>query len=206
MSIDKTIRLLEYWKAYSELGQGEEFSDFGIWLSRQEGRGEQQFFSEPFMEDQHTTFGYYFGSMVAFADAWEKLTFRDLPITGFIDFGILNQVKYEENPTKKSIADKSVAEQSTIFESIKRLQKKGLLRDKVDNTDRRVKRVYLTPEGLQVIEEVEQKAFKLSHLLVGDLTASEISAMIELLKKLSSFHERLYHNRSKEEIIETFKL
>ncbi|OEK00573.1 hypothetical protein BFP97_03210 [Roseivirga sp. 4D4] len=204
--MEEAIKLLEHWKRFIDEGNQENFGEFGKWLEQKNPEKPNTYFSEPFMEDTNATFGYYLGSVIGFADAWERLTFRDLSINGFIDFGILKQVQYEANPTKKELARRSTGEQSTVFEAIKRMQKKGLIRDEVDEKDRRVKRVYLTESGADVIQQVEGQAFKLSNLLVGDLTSQELATITGLLKKLNDFHQNLHENYSKEDVAKKYDL
>lgn len=204
--MEKVIELMEAWKRYLEEGQGEDLGDFGQWLSNQKRSAESASMPKPPSPGYRMEFGRYFGTLTGFAEAWERIAFRDLPIKGFSDFDILNQVRQQGNPTKNTIAQNSTLEQSTLFESIKRLQKKGFLRDEVDATDRRVKRVHLTPEGEAVIEQAVEKAFKMSHLIVGDLSEEEIVNMIGLLKRLNAFHAHLHKTKSKDDIKDMYDL
>ena len=200
--MEKVIELLQAWKKYLDEGNAEDFAGFGAWLKKEVEPEPKAVGKKPLAPDDRMAFGRYFGTLTGFAEAWERIAFKDLPIKGFTDFDILNLVREQENPTKNTIAQYSTLEQSTVFELIKRLQRKGFLRDEVDATDRRVKRVFLTDAGQEVIGQVIQKAFKMADLMVGDLSSEEINTLVDLLKRLNVFHENLHSNKTKEEIRE----
>ena len=204
--MDKIIGLLEQWQLFLDEGNEADYARFGNWLQTKGDTGRLPVAEEGVPQNILMTFGHHFGNLVSYADAWERLTFRDLPINGFHDFDLLNRVKKEQNPTKKELARQSTLEQSTVFESIKRLQKKDLLRDEIDKKDKRVRRVFLTEAGDNVIREVYTKAAKMGVLMVGDLTPEEIVQMTGLLEKLNLFHERLFYSTTKEEVKERYDL
>lgn len=91
--------------------------------------------------------GYHLGLLLSYTEAWVKLAFRDLPITGFGDFGVLKFIEQARQPTKNAVAESMVMEPSTCFEILKRLQKKGLIKESPDPHDKRAKRVSLTDQG-----------------------------------------------------------
>ena len=205
--MDRIIDLLKAFQEFEQSAQSQDFGHFGQWLYRKHQKtvfteGSAQVFSQQL----NSRFGMFLGGVVGYADAWEKLTFRNLPINGFMDFGILNQVQAEPGITKKHIEARSPSEQSTVFEALKRIQRKGLIEDKTDEHDRRVKRVFLTEEGAKTIEKVEQQAAKLSNLLVGDMSDEEIGQMTAFLERLYQFHHELHISLTKEAIAERYGL
>lgn len=204
--MEKIIGLLEQWQQFLDEGNEPDYDRFGKWLQNKGDTGRLPLADVNVPENALMTFGHNFGNLVSYADAWERLTFRDLPINGFHDFDLLNRVMKEQNPTKKVLAQQSTLEQSTVFESIKRLQKKGLLRDEIDENDKRVRRVFLTEAGEAVIHQVRMKAAKMGVLMVGDLSPEEIGQMTALLEKLNLFHERLFYSTSKDEVRERYGL
>ena len=204
--MQKIIGLLEQWQQFLDEGNEAEYTGFGKWLLSQNEPPKDEAIAGYEFPDQCVTFGRDFGLLTGYAEAWERLAFRDLPIKGFSDFEILNQVQSLEKPTKNSIAQNSTSEPSTVFESMKRLQQKGFLRDQVDENDRRVKRLFLTQEGEQLVARVREIAFKMSRLIVGDLSDEEIKAVSGFMKRLNHFHGNLYHNKSREEVKKIYDL
>ncbi|MEM6523742.1 MAG: MarR family winged helix-turn-helix transcriptional regulator [Bacteroidota bacterium] len=204
--MDEILKLLGFWKTYTEQGLGNNLSHFGLWLNNELTKTETEKIPDQFNISTNVKIGFLLGHIMAYGEVWIKLAFRDLPIQHFHDFGTLRFIQVHKNPTKKEIAEDSMMEQSSCFESLKRLTKAGLLIDQADKNDKRVKRVKLTKIGNQVLEAATKQSFALSDLLVGDLNPDEKEQLIRLLEKLGKFHEHLYQNSPKEKITQAFKL
>ncbi|MEL7002963.1 MAG: MarR family winged helix-turn-helix transcriptional regulator [Bacteroidota bacterium] len=201
--MDQVIRLLEYWKEFIKRGLGQDFENFGKWLTKETER-EKEIPKD--YESPNMTIGFLLGGLMGYSEVWTKMTFRNLPIQNFHDFGTLKFIEALKNPTKKEVAEDSLVEASTCFEAIKRLVKNGLLVEETDQSDKRVKRVRLTAEGLKVTDEATRQASLLSNLLVGDLSEEEKKTLIGILKKLDHFHEDLYRKTERDNIIEHYSL
>lgn len=204
--MDDILKLLGYWKIYSERGLGNDLGRFGVWLNNEQKKEKTDDIPSEFQVSPNVKIGFLLGHVMAFGEVWTKLAFRDLPIQHFHDFGTLRFILIHKNPTKKEIAEDSMMEQSSCFESLKRLTKAGLLVDQQDKNDRRVRRVKLTNKGTKLVEKAKEQSYALSNLLVGDLTDGEKKTFISLLEKLCSFHETLYESSSKEKIASAFNL
>ena len=161
--MDQIIKLLEYWKKFTERGMGEELDRFGLWLNQEhisEKVNNEQLVPDDFNNSTNFTIGYLLGSMTGYGEMWTKLSFRNLPIQNFHDFGTLKFIQHTQNPTKKEVANDSMLEQSTCFEVIKRLVKNDMLSEENDPNDKRVKRVKLTKYGFEVIERATSPTLK----------------------------------------------
>ena len=198
------IRLLTYWDAYCQSNQTADFKRFGHWLDRQLDTEKHQ--PKEYGASPEALMGFLFGSLISYSEVWTRLAFRNLPLTGFTDFGILKFIEENDQPTKKTIANHSVAEDSTIFESIKRLIKQGLILEATDPNDKRVRRVRLSDTGKEIVKSATQSVLNLSQLLAGDLTSEEKTLMIGILRKLNRFHHDLYQHTSKEQIASAYQL
>ena len=151
--MDQIIKLLEYWKKFTERGMGEELDRFGLWLNQEhisEKVNNEQLVPDDFNNSTNFTIGYLLGSMTGYGEMWTKLSFRNLPIQNFHDFGTLKFIQHTQNPTKKEVANDSMLEQSTCFEVIKRLVKNDMLSEENDPNDKRVKRVKLTKNSKKI--------------------------------------------------------
>ncbi len=204
--MDKVIKLLEYFKKYQEKGMGADLARFGMWLNKEINGERIVEVPVEYQLSDDVTIGFLMGRLLGYGDVWTRMAFRDLPIQHFYDYGILKHTEQAKNPTKKEIADQSLLEQSTCFEAIKRLVKHKVLTEETDMDDRRVKRVRLTSFGKKVTEVATQQAFRLSNLLVGDLTDKEKKDLIRILRKLDHFHEDLYRKVERNRIIENYNL
>jgi DNA-binding MarR family transcriptional regulator len=190
------IELLESWEKFQqEQGGGKEA--FARWLLLEEEKTDGR-------NEQDGEIGFLLGTIMGYAEHWSKLGFQDLPIRGFMEFGILKFIEMSGHPSKKTVAEKSLAENSTVFECLKRLIRQELIMEYADNQDRRVKRVCLTRQGEEITTRATEKAQQLSSLLVGDLTREEKAGLTAILNRLNTFHQHLYQEKSNEEVMENY--
>lgn len=203
------INLLEAYKSFTEQSDSRNLEKFGAWLVAREKQS-PNFDSSGLNEvDSHginAMVSYLMGGLIGYAEAWLKLSFRELPVVSFIDFGILKTVEGMGNPSKKEIADNIIAERTTTVESIKRMVGLGLLRDKEDKDDKRIRRVSLTEKGKKMVFVLNEKMLSLGNLLVGDLTLEEKNQLGHLLRKLNHFHGKLYKEKDRMTIRNDFAL
>ncbi|MGK7393039.1 MAG: MarR family winged helix-turn-helix transcriptional regulator [Candidatus Cyclobacteriaceae bacterium M3_2C_046] len=209
--MEEVIELLQYWKRYIESGFNKDFRQFGQWLVQQ--NNEQKNASDEWnsrvdinQEGLDAVLGFQLGGLMSYSDTWTKLAFRNLPLVGIADFGILKFIEYTGSPTKKSISLTAIMEASTCFEILKRLQKNNLIEEKPDSEDKRVKRVKLTAAGKKVIEQATIQVKALSGFLVGNLSEQEKLQLLNALKKLNEFHHHWYHEGDKEKLMEVYQL
>lgn len=203
--MEQIIELLKHWAEFEKSDSETTIHNFAKWL-KSKTQTPKKVYNNPYESELNTAFGYQFGRLFSFAEAWERLTFRNFPINGYSDLFILKFVQFARKPSKKEIAKASREENTTVFEAIKRMTKIGLLSESIDSKDRRVRRVSLTFEGQKLIEAIDLKSANMSNLMVGDLNSDEIARMTELLKSLGDFHERLYYSESKPDIVQRYDL
>ena len=86
--------------------------------------------------------------------------------------------------SQSELADKLGVEGATMVAMIDRLVKAGLVMREASVTDRRVKRVVLTPAGLEVYEKVKAEAAALRRELLANVDSNKLLAATELLEAL----------------------
>lgn len=209
--MDNVINLLQAYKKYLECGFKDDLGQFGKWLQKNET--EQNKSSGEFHERVPIdatgidgVIGYQLGGIMSYTESWTKLAFRDLPLVGLQDFGILKYIEITENPSKKEIAQKAVMEASTCFEVIKRLQKNNLISEHTDEEDKRIRRVTLTEHGTEILKRATNQVLQLSKFLLGDLNDEEKRMMLTVLQQLNDFHYQWYHEGSREKLLEIYNL
>jgi MarR family transcriptional regulator for hemolysin len=86
--------------------------------------------------------------------------------------------------SQSELADRLGVEGATMVAMVDRLVKAGLVVREASATDRRIKRVVLTPAGLAVYEKVKTQATTLRKQLLAKVDAKKLLAATELLEGL----------------------
>lgn len=197
------FQVVKDYEAYIAEGNADDLSLFAEWLKQKHSTTPKDYMSK---EETVNAVGsgiiasYMLGGMSSYFEMWTKLSFKDIPISGIMDFGILKQVEKRGNPTKKEVISEAIAERTSCVEAMKRLVKRGILKESTDKRDKRMRRVELTEEGHKLIQVIDGKMMNMGRLLMGNLNETEMKSLIPPLKKLMSFHENLNRTREKEDI------
>lgn len=95
------------------------------------------------------------------------------------------------NPLSQSeLADRLAIEGATMVAMVDRLVKAGLVVREASQTDRRVKRVVLTPTGSALYDKVKSEAAGFRQELLANVDRRKLLAATELLEMLQEFVER----------------
>jgi MarR family transcriptional regulator for hemolysin len=86
--------------------------------------------------------------------------------------------------SQSELADKLGVEGATMVAMVDRLVKAGLVMREASTTDRRVKRIVLTPAGLKIYEKVKAEAIALRKELLANTDPKKLLIAIELLEGL----------------------
>src|SRR5450631_470012 len=91
--------------------------------------------------------------------------------------------------SQSELADKLGVEGATMVAMIDRLVKAGLVLREASTTDRRIKRVVLTPAGLKIYEKVRTEAAALRKELLANTDPKKLAMATELLEGLQGIIE-----------------
>jgi MarR family transcriptional regulator for hemolysin len=91
--------------------------------------------------------------------------------------------------SQSEFADKLGVEGATMVAMIDRLVKAGLVTREASTTDRRVKRIVLTPPGLKIYERVQAEAAALRRELLANTDPKQLLIATELLEGLQGIIE-----------------
>jgi MarR family transcriptional regulator for hemolysin len=91
--------------------------------------------------------------------------------------------------SQSELADRLGVEGATMVAMIDRLVKAGLVLREASTTDRRVKRIVLTPAGLKVYEKVKAEGTALRKELLANMDAKKLLIATELLEGLREIIE-----------------
>jgi MarR family transcriptional regulator for hemolysin len=91
--------------------------------------------------------------------------------------------------SQSELADKLAVEGATMVAMVDRLVKAGLAMREASTTDRRVKRIVLTPAGLRIYEKVRAEAVALRKELLANTDPKHLLIATELLESLQGMME-----------------
>ena len=80
-------------------------------------------------------------------------------------------------------------DRSTLGDVLERLEAKGWLRRSPSPSDRRVKLLHLSPEGEQVLQEVEAAVERVQERLLAPLAPEGRATLMRLLAQLVNLHD-----------------
>jgi MarR family transcriptional regulator for hemolysin len=92
--------------------------------------------------------------------------------------------------SQSELADKLGVEGATMVAMIDRLVKAGLVNRAASTTDRRVKRVVLTPAGLKIYDKVKAEAVALRRDLLANTDQKKLLIATELLEGLQGIIDK----------------
>jgi MarR family transcriptional regulator for hemolysin len=124
--------------------------------------------------------------------AWRQAVDRRLKYLGVSQASwmtIAFAAKARSPLSQSELADKLGVEGATMVAMIDRLVNAGLVLRQASTTDRRVKRVVLTPAGAKIYERVKAEAAALRKELLTDTDPKKLLIATELLESLQGIIE-----------------
>ena len=91
--------------------------------------------------------------------------------------------------SQSELADRLAVEGATMVAMVDRLVKAGLVTRQASTTDRRIKRVVLTPAGLRIYDKVKAEAAALRKELLANCDPKRLLVATEILEALQGIIE-----------------
>ncbi|MDJ0782647.1 MAG: MarR family transcriptional regulator [Desulfosarcinaceae bacterium] len=109
-------------------------------------------------------------------------------------FPILVHLWEEQGLTQKSLCDLIRVEQPTIANTLKRMERDGLIKRMPDKNDKRHRRIYLTKRALEIEEALQNESRDVNQIIVNGMNETEQKEFRRLIEMISS---NLEHELSK---------
>jgi len=197
MQTDFIRKLLDLADAY-ESGGGNtgEFvqEDFASWLITGRLQHSREVSDPGFGPPVNGMIAMYLSFMARYAQFYSRRVFRDTVVYSEDDWGVLVSLYPDARLKKTDVMRGCIMEKSSGNEVLKRMLKKGLLREHPHPEDGRSKLIELTDAGRAAFESVQGRIVKLSDAVVADLTEEEKAGLLELLVKLNRYHKPIFEN------------
>jgi len=85
--------------------------------------------------------------------------------------------------------DRLRIEEGSLYPALYRMEGKGWIRREYTPSDRRIKRLDLSPAGQEVLQHVEPGIRRVQHRLLAPLTAAEAKTLVRLMAKMADGDE-----------------
>jgi DNA-binding MarR family transcriptional regulator len=108
------------------------------------------------------------------------------------EYGVLIQIYLLKNPNKKEVAQQLLLENSTTVEMIKRLVKRGFIREVLDSDDNRAMRLSLTDKGMQKLMESYEGMAKVHANFLDCLSNQQKKQLVKLLEEVEQFQSQTF--------------
>ncbi|AQT48381.1 MULTISPECIES: MarR family winged helix-turn-helix transcriptional regulator [Bartonella] len=105
----------------------------------------------------------------------------------------LSALKDQDDFFQKNLAEELGIEHATLVRLIDALEEQGLVVRNVAEDDRRAKRVTLTPEGRETVEEIEAYASELSRDVMSGIKETGIVGAMGVLQHIADAVEKEGH-------------
>lgn len=99
---------------------------------------------------------------------------------------LLALINYYEGLTQKELALKNCVKPSTITGMLNKLEANGYVKRIPDETDKRIMRVYLTPEGRQLAKQGEHFLINMTEQMFTGFTEEDLKTFIRLSNQIKS--------------------
>lgn len=106
-----------------------------------------------------------------------------------VQFAILNALIADPGEDQVTLAGKVAFDAATSGSVIGRLEAKGWVRREPDESDRRRKLLWVTPQGQEAAMAMKRAVAKAQTRILGPLDAAERQQLVVLLDKLVSRHQ-----------------
>lgn len=88
--------------------------------------------------------------------------------------------------TQKELAEELEIETPTLVRLLDAMEKQNLIERRSDETDRRAKRIHMTPAGLRTFEDVHEQAKAMRAEIAVDISTDEIRAALHVVRRLTA--------------------
>lgn len=128
------------------------------------------------------------------AHAWRTELDRRLRPLGFSHsrWLLLLHLSRHDGCTHQQLAQHMGIEAPTLVKLVDHLEKEDLLRRCVSETDRRVKHLYLSDTGKQVVVDIRSNAAELRKDILSDTSKEELQITYAVLQRIRERLARLY--------------
>lgn len=136
--------------------------------------------------------------MVTLTRQWRRFVEEQLATNGLTDATwtpLLHLRAWGDGVTQKELAERVGLDGSSLVRLLDILEGKGWVERRADAADRRSKRIFLTAEGNQAVDNIRATMLEAERSLLQDLDEAEVEAMLGSVNKVRARIEQMHGQR-----------
>ena len=186
--MNKTVELVKLWGDYETAHPADGIIEFCRFLLLKEKQQKQKLaFAKSAMPDHPASIlAKMLGRLGRLLNNYAGFAIRQSGLSGFEDFFYLNDISANDAPIKTEVIFANFNELSSGLLILDRLKKAGLITEKPDNKDKRMKRLMITKKGAVVLRECHLKLNEINQAIFGEMPEDEMLLCIQLLSPTES--------------------
>ena len=186
--MNKTVELVKLWGDYETAHPADGILEFCRFLLLKEKQQKQTLaFAKSAMPDHPASvLAKMLGRLGRLLNNYAGFAIRQSGLSGFEDFFYLNDISANDQPIKTEVIFANFNELSSGLLILDRLKKAGLITEKPDNKDKRMKRLMITKKGAVVLRECYLKLNEVNQAIFGEMPEDDMLLCIQLLSPTES--------------------
>src|ERR1700743_3520713 len=157
--MNKTVELVNLWGDYETAHPADGILQFCrfLLLKEQHEKRKLTFAKSPMPDQPASVLAKMLGRLGRLLNNYAGIALRQCGLSSFEEFFYLNDISTNNNPKKTEVIYANFNELSSGLLILDRLKKSGLIREKSDDKDKRIKRLAITPKGTTILRECYTK-------------------------------------------------
>lgn len=147
--------------------------------------------------DQGAILAFHLHRLGKYAKYYIKESFKGSALLTADDFGFLAAIIEHKEISKTELISYNLHEVPSGMEVIRRLINRGLVKERVNRDDRRIKILSHTEKGLHEFLAATARMQEIAKIITGDLSKEELTLLNGTLRRLDYYHE-LIHRKAEE--------
>lgn len=99
-------------------------------------------------------------------------------------WGVLARLRRQEGLNQATLAEQMELQPISLARLLDRLQSQGLIERRADPSDRRAYRLYLTPPGRDLVNDLDSVRSQIADEMLGDVPDSTLITALDLLAEI----------------------
>jgi len=210
--IELIKQLLDYVECYDNKNNSSSIKEFTLFLKEkvfcEDNANEQKEFNQldylNYKNYKDVEFSSLLTGLFRFAKHYLKKTFQKSSFKTIDEFGFLASLLNEESFFKNELINRHHLEVSSGSEILKRLIKSDLIEEFPDENDKRTIRIRITEKGRKEIVSAFDDMYKVSKIVRGNISNSELNETLMVLNKLTFFHNDIWEKDKNTSLYEIY--